>query len=131
MAVLVDTNVLSDVIHGDPVWCGWSSGQILHHSGQLVVNPMIFSELCCRAASASEVNGILHALGLQWEEFTQEALFLAASAFLKYRRQGGVRTSPLPDFFIGAHAQNKGYALLTRDVARYRSYFPTVQLICP
>ncbi|MES2707088.1 MAG: type II toxin-antitoxin system VapC family toxin [Verrucomicrobiota bacterium] len=78
-----------------------------------------------------EVDRIIHTFGLIREEFTQEALFLAAQAFLSYRRQGGVRTSPLPDFFIGAHAQDKGYSLLTRDKGRYRSYFPGVTLICP
>lgn len=131
MPVIVDTNIISDVIHQDPLWSSWSSEQLIQNAGDLVVNPMIFSELCCRAASAAEVDRIIQTFGFIWEEFTRDALFLAAQAFLNYRRQGGVRTSPLPDFFIGAHAQDKGYTLLTRDKGRYGSYFPTVTLICP
>ncbi len=131
MPILVDTNVLSDVIHHDPVWSGWSSSQLIQHAGDLVVNPIIFAELCCRATSAAEVDQIIRTLGLGYEELGQEALFLASKAFVAYRRQGGGKTSPLPDFFIGAHAQAAGYALLTRDKGRYQTYFPTVALICP
>jgi len=131
MPILVDTNVLSDVIHQDPVWLAWSSAQLIQHAGDLVVNPIVFAELCCRATSAAEVDQIIRTLGLGYEELRQEALFLAAQAFVTYRRQGGGKTSPLPDFFIGAHAQAAGYTLLTRDKGRYQTYFPTVTLICP
>jgi predicted nucleic acid-binding protein len=131
MPVLVDTNVLSDVIHQDPVWSAWSSEQLIQHAGDLVVNPIIFAELCCRATSAAEVAQIIRTLGLDYEELSQEALFLAAKAFMTYRRQGGGKTSPLPDFFIGAHAEAAGYTLLTRDKGRYQTYFPTVPLISP
>ena len=131
MPVVVDTNVISDLVHQDPLWSGWSNEQLLEHAGDLVVNPIIFAELCCRANSAEEVDQIISALGLGYEELSQEALFLAAKAFLAYRQRGGTKTSPLPDFFIGAHAQAAGHALLTRDKARYETYFPTVPLICP
>jgi predicted nucleic acid-binding protein len=131
MSVVVDTNVISDLVHQDPLWSGWSNEQLLQHAGDLVVNPIIFAELCCRANSAEEVDQIISALGLGYEELSQEALFLAAKAFLAYRLRGGTKTSPLPDFFIGAHAQAAGHALLTRDKARYETYFPTVPLICP
>tara|TARA_R110002049_G_scaffold193504_2_gene362378 strand:- start:49 stop:444 length:396 start_codon:yes stop_codon:yes gene_type:complete len=129
MPILVDTNVVSDVIHQDPVWADWSSAQLIEHAGNLVVNPIIFAELCCRATSAAEIDQIIRRLGLDYEELNQEALFLAAGAFVVYRRQGGTRTSPLPDFFIGAHAQAAGYTLLTRDTRRYQTYFPSVPLI--
>jgi len=131
MSVVVDTNVISDLVHQDPLWSGWSNEQLLEHAGDLVVNPIIFAELCCRANSAEEVDQIISALGLGYEELSQEALFLAAKAFLAYRLRGGTKTSPLPDFFIGAHAQAAGHTLLTRDKARYETYFPTVPLICP
>jgi predicted nucleic acid-binding protein len=131
MPVLVDTNVLSDVIHQDPVWSAWSSEQLIQHAGDLVVNPIIFAELCCRATSAAEVAQIIRTLSLDYEELSQEALFLAAKAFMAYRRQSGGKTSPLPDFFIGAHAEAVGYTLLTRDKGRYQTYFPTVPLISP
>ena len=131
MPVLVDTNVLSDVVHHDPVWAGWSSGQLIIHAGHLLVNPIIFAELCCRATSAAEVDQIIRTLGLGYEDLSQEALFLAAQAFMTYRRQGGGKTSPLPDFFIGAHAQAAGHTLLTRDKSRYQTYFPELPLICP
>jgi hypothetical protein len=131
MPVLVDTNVISDVIHHDPVWAPWSSAQLIQNAGDLVVNPIVFAELCCRATSASEVDHILRTLRLKHEELSQDALFLAAQAFIAYRRQGGSKSAPLPDFFIGAHAQATGYALLTRDKGRYQTYFPTVTLICP
>ena len=96
-----------------------------------MVNPIIFAELCCRATSAAEVDQIIRTLGLGYEEPSQEALFLAPKAFVDYRRQGGGKTSPLPNFFICAHAQAAGYSLLTRDKGRYQTYFPTVTLICP
>lgn len=131
MAVLVDTNVISDVIYQDPVWAPWSSARLLQYAGDLVVNPMVFAELCCRANSAGEVEQIIRSLGCKQEELSHSALFQAAKAFVAYRQQGGKRTSPLPDFFIGAHAQAEGHTLLTRDKGRYQTYFPAVPLICP
>ena len=96
-----------------------------------MINPLIYTELCTSASTTEDVNRVLTGLKLELRELTREALFLTAKAFFKYRRQGGTKTAPLPDFFIGAHAQVLGIAILTRDVGRYNSYFPSVPLICP
>jgi predicted nucleic acid-binding protein len=131
MAVLVDTNVISDVIHDDPVWRPWAAAQLVTHRGDLIINPFIYAELCCRALNTTELDLCLAMLGIGYEEVPREALFLAAQAFVIYRSRGGAKTSPLPDFFIGAHAAVLGVPLVTRDVDRYRAYFPNVPLICP
>lgn len=129
--VLVDTNVILDVTGADPVWLGWSSGQLAGLLHRLVINPLIYTELCHQAGKIEDVETILASLGLAYHELPREALFLASQAFRSYRLKGGTRTAPLADFFIGAHAQAEGFSLLTRDVTRYRSYFPSVPLICP
>jgi predicted nucleic acid-binding protein len=129
--VLIDTNVLSDVIHADPQWEAWALARILDSFGDLVINPNIYAELACRAASVEELEAILAPFELLFWEVPKEALFLAAKAFLNYRERGGKKTSPLPDFFIGAHAAVLGLPLLTRDAGRYRTYFPGVELITP
>lgn len=131
MPILVDTNVISDVIHRDPVWEPWSAAKLIEHAGVLHVNALVFAELSCRATSTQEVECIIDSLGLHYQELSPQALFLTAQAFLRYRRSGGNKTSPLPDFFIGAHAQAEGHAILTRDKDRYQTYFPTVPLITP
>ena len=132
MPVLVDSNVILDLTSDDPVWADWSDAQItaLQPAG-LLVNPLIYTELCVGAGSVSEVDALLVQLKLEFRELSHGALFVAAQAFLKYRRQGGTKTTPLPDFFIGAHAQVMGIPILTRDQARYKTYFPNVALICP
>ena len=131
MAVLVDTNVTADVIHDDPVWRPWAGAQLAAHRGDLIINPFIYAELCCRAMNTAELDLTLAMLGIGYEEIPREALFLAAQAFLVYRSRGGAKASPLPDFFIGGHAEVMGVRLLTREVIRYHSYFPKVALICP
>ena len=131
MAVLVDTKVISDVIHDDPVWRPWSEAQLATHRGNLVINPFIYAELCCRALNTAELDLCLAMLGIGYEEVSRDALFLAARAFLAYRSRGGAKAAPLPDFFIGGHAEVLGVPLLTRDPTRYRTYFPNVPLICP
>jgi predicted nucleic acid-binding protein len=131
MPILVDTNVIADVLYCDPVWEAWSDAKITQHAGDLYVNPMIYAELSYRATSTGEVERIIASLGLRYEELPRHALFLAAKAYRTYRQQGGVKTAPLPDFFIGAHAEASGIPILTRDQSRYRTYFPTVPLICP
>jgi predicted nucleic acid-binding protein len=131
MRVLVDTNVIADVLHGDPVWASWSAERLSEHAGNLLVNPMIYAELSFNAKSTDEVDQIIANLGLEFEELPRPALYLAAQAFRQYRQRGGAKTSPLPDFFIGAHAQAAGLTLLTRDHNRYATYFPTVPLIAP
>lgn len=131
MAVLVDTNVISDIAHGGSEWTEWSIEMMSLHTGEMRINPIIYAELSCRAESPLELDDALVGLGLEYLEIPRDALFHAAQAFLLYRKRGGNKTSPLPDFFIGAHAAALGIPILTRDVARYRSYFPSVELICP
>ena len=131
MPVLVDTNVIADVLYSDPAWEAWSDAQITRHAGQLCINPVIYSELCYRASSTGEVDRVVASLGFQYEELPRQALFLASKAFRAYRQRGGNKTAPLPDFFIGAHAEALGMPLLTRDKGRYQTYFPAVVLICP
>jgi predicted nucleic acid-binding protein len=131
--VLVDSNVLLDVATDDPRWLAWSSEALrrLGEKSPLIINPIIFAEVSADYDTLEELDRILPPLVFRREPIPYEAAFLAAKAFVKYRRRGGTRTSPLPDFFIGAHAAVAGYRLLTRDPTRYRSYFPTVELIAP
>lgn len=131
--VLVDTNVLLDVATRDPLWFAWSSSQLapLINAGSAAINLIIYSELAPGFASEQELDNTLlppasfHRLPLPYA-----AAFPADRAFVSYRKAGGTKTSPLPDFFIGAHAEVEGHTILTRDAARYRSYFPNVKLIC-
>jgi hypothetical protein len=131
--ILVDSNVLLDVVTEDTDWFDWSStalGQAADTS-TLVINPMIFAEVSVRYTRIEDVDDALPRTMFQREAIPYEAAFLAGKAFLAYRRRGGARRSPLPDFFIGAHAAVAGYQLLTRDAARYRDYFPRLPLIAP
>ena len=123
MPVLIDTNVLSDVIHDDPIWRNWAEDQLEAFVGELVINPIIYAELCCRARTAGELDQMLAAIRVGYREIPKAALFPAAQAFLSYRQRGGTKTAPLPDFFIGAHAGAEGWRLVTRDPTRYRSLF--------
>lgn len=132
--VLVDTNVLLDVATQDPLWFQWSSGQLagLINSREAAINPVIYAELAPLYGTARELDLNL----VPPSDFRRLPLpfsvgFPAARAFQAYRKAGGQRTSPLPDFFIGAHAEAEGLVLLTRDGTRYRTYFPKVKLICP
>ncbi|MDF1658213.1 MAG: type II toxin-antitoxin system VapC family toxin [Verrucomicrobiales bacterium] len=129
--VLADTNVISDVIHSDPNWEEWSLQKLGDHFDDLLINPIIFAELCCRVSSTDELEEALAPFKLKYQELPREALFLASQAFLIYRQRGGSKPSPLPDFFIGAHAAALEIPILTRDVWRYQTYFPEVELICP
>lgn len=131
--IIVDTNVLVDVIQNDPVWADWSLQQLLAHSQvhELVINPVIYAELSMMYEFIDVLEAALAKAQLQLNELPRPALFLAGKAFLRYRRQGGGKQNVLPDFFIGAHAAVAGCAVLTRDPRRYRSYFPTVDLITP
>ena len=129
--VLVDTNVLLDVTQADVQWMEWSSNQMARYPGSLIVNPLTYAELCYQASSIADVEDTLKLLSVGYREPSKEVLFLTAQAYKIYRQRGGLKTAPLADFFIGAHAQAESYALLTRDEARYRTYFPNVRLICP
>ncbi|MCL2717144.1 MAG: type II toxin-antitoxin system VapC family toxin [Alphaproteobacteria bacterium] len=131
--VLVDANVLLDVMTEDEHWSEWSLQALEtaadHH--RLVVNPIIYAEVSNRYLTIEELDAALPQSIFDRESIPYEAAFLAGKSFLTYRRRGGAKCSPLPDFFIGAHAAIAGYSLLTRDGARYRTYYPKVPLIAP
>jgi len=131
--ILVDTNVLLDVVLDDPEWADWSQGQLEAASltSRLAINSVVYSELSMAFARIEELEGVLADAALSYVEIPRDALFLAGKVFLDYRRRLGTRQSVLPDFYIGAHAAVNRWPLLTRDARRYRSYFPTVQLLAP
>jgi predicted nucleic acid-binding protein len=130
---LVDSCVLLDVITGDERWADWSAGQIAAamDSGRVVINPLIYAEVSAGYETVEELDDLLPADDYEREPLPYPAGFAAGKAYLQYRRGGGDKRSPMPDFYIGAHAAVAGYQLLTRDVARYRTYFPTVPIIAP
>lgn len=130
---LVDSNVLIDVLSGDPAWGDWSTQALgtAGFEGPLVINPVIYAEVSHRYSRKEVLDRELPAEVFIRENVPWVAAFLAGKAYLDYRRRGGSRLSPLPDFFIGAHAAVTGLRLLTRDASRYRTYFPTVELIAP
>ena len=131
--LIVDTNVLIDVFEDDPDWSDWSVGRLREHSvvRALVINPIIYAELSMAFSKIEKLDAEIAALDLQVQEIPRPALFLASKAFAKYRKLGGTKTNVLADFFIGAHAAVIEAPVLTRDPARYRSYFPTIRLITP
>ncbi len=130
---IVDSCVLLDVITGDERWADWSAIQIAAamDSGRVVINPLIYTEISVGYDTVEELDDLLPASDYEREPLPYTAGFAAGKAFLQYRRGGGEKRSPMPDFYIGAHAAVAGYQLLTRDVARYRTYFPTIALIAP
>jgi len=130
--VLVDANVLLDIITADPVWFEWSAKALEKALGKgLVINPVVYAEVGAGFRKETELEAALDWTVFDRLELPYAAAFRAGQAYVQYRRQGGNRRSPLPDFFIGAHAEATGMTLLTRDAVRYRSYFPKVRLICP
>lgn len=131
--ILVDTNVLLDVVTDDPKWADWSQHQLKSAAlrDRLAINGVIYAELSIGFARIEELDGMLEEAGIALAGIPQPALFLAGKVFRDYRRRGGVKTGVLPDFFIGAHAAVSRTSLLTRDAARYRTYFPTASLIAP
>jgi predicted nucleic acid-binding protein len=131
--VLVDANVILDILTNDPNWRPWSEERFLEaiETDQAAVNPIIYSELCAAYRSASELDRALAGWPVQRLTLPYNAAFPASQAFVRYRKEGGQRRSPLPDFYIGAHAQTAGLTLLTRDATRYRTYFPKLRLIAP
>ena len=132
-AVLVDSNVLLDVMTEDASWLSWSVSAIERaaDTSRLVINPVIYAEASVRFTRIEELDAALPSDLFEREPIPYEAAFLAGKAYLAYRRRGGTRRSPFPDFFIGAHASVSSYRLLTRDSARYRAYFPKLSLIAP
>ncbi len=133
MAVLVDSNVLLDIATADPTWGDWSSSTLARVADEsiLVINPLIYAETSIGFASIEALEEALPASLYRRDDLPYEAAFLAGKVFLDYRRRGGTRRSPLPDFYIGAHAAVSDYRLLTRDTARYSTYFPGLELIAP
>ena len=131
--VLVDSNVILDVFENDAAWAEWSESALNQYAAShtLYINPVIYSEISVGFQRIEELENALTVGGFQFLPIPKEALFLAGKAFLQYRRRTGSKVSPLPDFFIGAHAAVAELFLLTRDEARMKTYFPTVQLITP
>jgi predicted nucleic acid-binding protein len=132
--VLVDTNVLLDIATRDPKWFKWSAEQLapLIESREAAINPVIYTELAPLYRDARDLDlNLVPPSDFRRLPLPYSCAFAAARAFQAYRRDGGTRTAPLPDFFIGAHAEAEGFTLLTRDTKRYRTYFPKVKLICP
>jgi predicted nucleic acid-binding protein len=128
---LVDTNVLLDVITRDPAWLSWSETALRDAAERstLAINPIIFAEVSTKFARIEDADAAL--ADFAREPLPYEAGFLAGKAFLAYRRRGGTRRSPMPDFYVGAHAVVERMELLTRDAARYRTYFPGLKLLAP
>jgi len=130
---LVDSNVLFDIVTRTPDWWQWSLEQFDEAAinGPVVINDVIYGEMSIRYPSVDVVDSLVRDLGVDLVPIPRSALFLAGKAYLRYRATGGLRTGVLSDFFIGAHAEAERLPLLTRDVRRYRSYFPKVELIAP
>lgn len=133
MSVLVDSNVLLDVATEDPRWGEWSARALERAADEttLVINPIIFAEVSVRFERIEELEEVLPRDVFRREALPFEAAFLAGKSFVAHRRRGGHRPVPLPDFYIGAHAAIAGHQLLTRDAARYRTYFPRLTIIAP
>ena len=131
--VLVDSNVLLDVFTEDENWFDWSREALERCAEDSIVciNPVIYAEVSGRFERVEEMESALPPDLIERLPIPYEAAFLAGKCFLDYRRRGGKRSAPLPDFFIGAHAAVENITLLTRDMCRYRTYFPDLKLVCP
>lgn len=130
---LVDSNVLLDVVTDDAEWIEWSGGMLAAaaNRGALVINPIIYAEVSAAFERIEDLDAALPSQYYRRVPLPWESAFLAGQCFVKYRRRGGARRSPMPDFYIGAHAAIAGLTLLTRDPRRYRTYFPRLRLIAP
>lgn len=131
--ILVDSNIWIDLIQKDPVWLDWSLAQVQQVRAQklAVINPVIYAELAPTYDDPAALDKFLAAAKATMKPLSRQAAYTAGRAFLHYRQKRGTKTGMLPDFFIGAQAQTEGWAILTRDVARYKTYFPGVKLIAP
>lgn len=131
--IIVDTNVLIDVVENNPLWVDWCAYQLTLHgrTHELAINPVIYAELSVPFESTQSLHQKIVGWELEFHNLPPAALFIAGKAFGEYRRRGGPRKTLLPDFFIGAHAATVNCPILTRDSSRYRSYFPSVELITP
>jgi predicted nucleic acid-binding protein len=132
-ATLVDSNVILDIVTEDPEWLDWSAAALERaaSAGRLVINPIIYAEVSMGFDTIEAADDALSGDYFSREPLPWDAAFLAGQAFLAYRKRGGARVHPLPDFYIGAHAAIERYTLLTRDARRYRTYFPRLRLIAP
>ena len=130
---MVDSSVILDIVTEDPGWAEWSEDALARarDDGTLMINPIVYAEVSTGFERIEDLDDAVPADDFRREELPYEAGFLAGKAFLAYRGRGGQKRSPLPGFYVGAHAAVRRYRLLTRDVARYRTYFPTVKLIAP
>lgn len=130
---LADSSVLLDILTADTTWAEWSGTALARarDEGPLVINPIVYAEVSTGFDRIEDLDEVVPVGEFEREPLPYEAGFIAGKAFLAYRKRGGQRRSPLPDFYIGAHAATRGYRLLTRDVARFRTYFPRVVLINP
>ena len=131
--VIVDSNIILDVFLDDPIWAEWSESILDKFSAttKLFINPVVYTEVSIGFKRIEDLESALNHGGFQMLEIPKEALFLAGKAFLRYRKNRGTKRSPLPDFYIGAQAAIFAMDLITRDASRYRTYFPTVNLISP
>ncbi|RPI79010.1 MAG: PIN domain-containing protein [Desulfobacteraceae bacterium] len=131
--VLVDSNIILDIFQDDPLWADWSETTLEKYSQQttLYINPIIYSEVSIGFLLIEDLESAIAKAGFQMLEIPKEALFLAGKVYLKYKKKKGIKTNPLPDFYIGAQAAVLQLELITRDVSRYRTYFPSVKLIHP
>ena len=130
---LVDTNVLIDVVQDDAEWVSWSEANLFEaqQAGALTINLVGYAELVPAFASMADLDGILKRAKIAVKAISRPAAYLADEAFLHYGKPKGAKTGVLADFFIGAQAQTESSTILTRDAARYKTYFPAVTLICP
>ncbi len=131
--ILVDSNVIIDILTGDRTWGAWSEAALRDAADRddVAINPIIYAEIASGFATIADLDHQMGADAFRRLVLPYEAGFVAGRAFVEYRRRGGIRTSPLPDFYIGAHAAVSGLRLLTRDARRYMGYFPKVRLISP
>jgi predicted nucleic acid-binding protein len=132
-AFLVDSNVLLDIASRDPTWLAWSRAALASalRSGPVLINPIVYAEVATGFDRIEDLDAAVPETTFRRTALPYPAGFLAAHAFARYRRRGGARRSPLPDFYIGAHAAVARLTLITRDASRYRTYFPTVELVSP
>ena len=131
--VLVDSNIVLDVFLNDLKWADWSESKLDKYDqlGILYINSIVYSEISIGFDRIEDLESAIARAGFQMLEIPKEALFLAGKVYLKYKKRKGTKRTPLPDFFIGAQAAVQNLDLITRDVSRYQSYFPTVKLISP
>ncbi len=133
IGVLVDSNIILDIVEDDPAWADWSESHLewLADRFPIYINPIIYSEVSIGFKTIEEVENVINGMGIKILQIPKEALFLAGKAFLSYKTKKGTQKSILPDFFIGAHAAIDKLQILTRDISRYRTYFPSVKLVSP